>query len=308
MGLLSFFKRAEDNRAAARPVAEGLDSVQQLRLRARRRLIGAAVLVVVGVVTFPLVFETQPRPVPVDLPIEIPRKDGLPPLNVPATATPSPAERQAAAPAEQPGAAIVNEVATPPRASAAEPARALEAPKPDSHSESRPDTHRESAGKPEPKPEAHKVAEKPAEKLAEKGADKTATKPAEKPAEKPADRPADKAQARQAAEHAREADAARAMALLEGREPPKPAAEKKAPDAAGTRFIVQVGAFAEARSAQDMRGKVEKLGLKTYTQAVETPDGKRIRVRVGPFASREDADRAAAKLRGSGLAGTVLTL
>ena len=111
MGLLSFFKRDEDNRTAARPVAEGLDSVQQLRLRARRRLIGAAVLVVVGVVTFPLVFETQPRPVPVDLPIEIPRKDGLPPLNVPATVAPAPAERQAAAPADQPGAAVVNEMA-----------------------------------------------------------------------------------------------------------------------------------------------------------------------------------------------------
>lgn len=308
MGLLSFFKRAEDNRTAARPVAEGLDSVQQLRLRARRRLIGAAVLVVVGVVTFPLVFETQPRPVPVDLPIEIPRKDGLPPLNVPSTATQAPAERQVATPAEQPGAAIVNEVATAPRASAADTARAVEAPKPDTHPEPRPDPRKEAAAKPEPKVESRADAHKGADKPAEKVADKTAAKPADKPAEKPADKPADKAQARQAAEHARDADAARAMALLEGREPPKPAAEKKAPDAAGARFIVQVGAFAEARSAQDMRGKVEKLGLKTYTQAVETPDGKRIRVRVGPFASREEADRAAAKLRGSGLSGTVLTL
>lgn len=294
MGLLSFFKRAEDNKAAAKPVAEGLDAVQQLRLRARRRLIGAAVLVAAGVIAFPLVFETQPRPVPVDLPIEIPKKDGLPPLNVPAAAAPAATERQAAAPAEQ-GAGIVNETTLPAQAAEPESARTVPAPKPEMRSEPR----KEAASKPEPKPETHKAVEKAQEKAQEK----VVAKPAEKLAEKPAD----KSTARQTAEHARDADAARAMALLEGREPPKPA-DKKPADAAGARFIVQVGAFAEARAAQDMRAKVEKLGLKTYTQAIETPEGKRIRVRVGPFASREEADRAAVKLRGSGLAGTVLTL
>ena len=96
------------------------------------------------------------------------------------------------------------------------------------------------------------------------------------------------------------ADAARAEALLEGRAASTPAAEG--------RFVVQVGAFAEGSSARDARAKVEKLGLKTYTQVVETKDGKRIRVRVGPYAERAEADRAAAKLRASGLGGAVLTL
>ncbi|WP_269632667.1 SPOR domain-containing protein [Pelomonas sp. BJYL3] len=297
MGLLSFFKRAEDNKTAAKPVAEGLDAVQQLRLRARRRLIGAAVLVAAGVIAFPLVFETQPRPVPVDLPIEIPKKDGLPPLSVPvATAPVASAERHAAAPAEQ-GTGIVNEVPAP----VAEPVKPTEAPRQDTHPEAR----KEAASKPEPKVEPRPEPRKPADKAPEKPQDKAAAKPAEKPAEKATEKPQDKAHARPQSE--READAARAQALLEGREPPKPADKK--PDAvAGARFIVQVGAFAEAKAAQDVRGKVEKLGLKTYTQAIETPDGKRIRVRVGPFASREEADRAAAKLRGGGLSGTVLTL
>ena len=62
------------------------------------------------------------------------------------------------------------------------------------------------------------------------------------------------------------------------------------------RFIVQVGAFSDAKAAQEMRHKVEKLGLKTYAQSVETPDGTRVRVRVGTFASRDDAAKAAAKL------------
>lgn len=297
MGLLSFFKRAEDNKTAAKPVAEGLDAVQQLRLRARRRLIGAAVLVAAGVIAFPLVFETQPRPVPVDLPIEIPKKDGLPPLSVPVgTAPAASAERHAAAPAEQ-GTGIVNEVPAP----VVEPVKPTETPRQDTHPEAR----KEAASKPEPKVEPRPEPRKPADKAPEKPQDKAAAKPAEKPAEKATEKPQDKAHARPQSE--READAARAQALLEGREPPKPADKK--PDAvAGARFIVQVGAFAEAKAAQDVRGKVEKLGLKTYTQAIETPDGKRIRVRVGPFASREEADRAAAKLRGGGLSGTVLTL
>ncbi len=297
MGLLSFFKRAEDNKAAAKPVAEGLDAVQQLRLRARRRLIGAAVLVAAGVIAFPLVFETQPRPVPVDLPIEIPKKDGLPPLAVP-TVSPVAAERQAVAPAGQ-GAAIVNEPQSAgPTTAAPEPARTAESPKLEARTEPRKDA----ASRPEPKSEQHKAAEKTQEKTPERIA-----KPAEKPAEKATEKSPERSAVRPSTDQARDADAARAMALLEGREPPKPA-DRKPSDATGARFIVQVGAFAEARAAQDMRTRVEKLGLKTYTQAIETPEGKRIRVRVGPFASREEADRAAAKLRGGGLAGTVLTL
>ncbi|MBB2485653.1 SPOR domain-containing protein [Mitsuaria sp. WAJ17] len=281
MGLLSFFKRAEDNKTAAKPVAEGLDAVQQLRLRARRRLIGAAVLVAAGVIAFPLVFETQPRPVPVDLPIEIPKKDSLPPLNVPAaTASATSAERHAAAPADQ-GSGIVNEGPPP----VAEPAKPVEVPRTASH----PEPRKEASSKPEPKAEAKLESRKVADKAPEKPLDKAQDKPHARP------------------QPERDADAARAQALLEGREPPKPA-DRKADALAGARFIVQVGAFAEAKAAQDVRGKVEKLGLKTYTQAIETPDGKRIRVRVGPFASREEADRAAAKLRGGGLSGTVLTL
>ncbi len=57
-----------------------------------------------------------------------------------------------------------------------------------------------------------------------------------------------------------------------------------------------------------MRQKVEKLGLKTYAQAVDTAAGRRVRVRLGPFANRDEAERAAAKLKSAGLPGAVLTL
>ncbi|HNE61312.1 MAG TPA: SPOR domain-containing protein, partial [Ottowia sp.] len=49
-------------------------------------------------------------------------------------------------------------------------------------------------------------------------------------------------------------------------------------------------------------------GVRTYTQVVNTAAGPRTRVRVGPFASREEAERAAATLKKAGLAGSVLAL
>ena len=39
-----------------------------------------------------------------------------------------------------------------------------------------------------------------------------------------------------------------------------------------------------------------------------TKDGRRIRVRLGPYASRDEAERASAKLKGAGLPGAILTL
>ena len=112
-------------------------------------------------------------------------------------------------------------------------------------------------------------------------------------------------------------DADRAQALLDGKTPePKPAAVKDsepgadaAPPVAGAeRFIVQVGAFAENSRAHEVRLKVEHAGLKTYTQVAETKDGKRIRVRVGPFASRAEADKVAEKIRKLDLPAALLAL
>ena len=54
--------------------------------------------------------------------------------------------------------------------------------------------------------------------------------------------------------------------------------------------------------------KVERLGIKTYAQQVDTPAGKRIRVRMGPYADKAEAEKTLATLRKSGLSGAVLTL
>ena len=54
--------------------------------------------------------------------------------------------------------------------------------------------------------------------------------------------------------------------------------------------------------------KLERAGLKTYTQAVETADGTRTRVRVGPFGSKADAEKAASKIKALGLPAATLAL
>ncbi|KPF50541.1 hypothetical protein D621_12780, partial [beta proteobacterium AAP51] len=79
---LPFFRSkpdAEPQRAAAPRAERGRGTsaealpgdVELARRRARQRLVGALVLLLVGVVAFPMLFETQPRPLPVDIPIRV---------------------------------------------------------------------------------------------------------------------------------------------------------------------------------------------------------------------------------------------
>ena len=121
---------------------------------------------------------------------------------------------------------------------------------------------------------------------------KSDVKPDVKPETKPELNPETKPDAK---------EAAKAKALLDGKEAPKSAD-------APVRSVVQVGAFADLAKAREVRTKLESAGIKTYTQDVETKEGKRTRVRVGPFATKEEADKAAEKIRKLNLQATVLKL
>ncbi|HSV46471.1 MAG TPA: SPOR domain-containing protein, partial [Ramlibacter sp.] len=59
MAFFKFRKGGEEPLASPAPS----ESVEAMRRRARHRLIGAAVLVLLGVIGFPLLFDTQPRPI-----------------------------------------------------------------------------------------------------------------------------------------------------------------------------------------------------------------------------------------------------
>jgi DedD protein len=94
-------------------------------------------------------------------------------------------------------------------------------------------------------------------------------------------------------------------AAAEGQRPQEP---KDGKSAASARVVVQVGAYGDATKAREVRQKLEKAGFKTYTQVVDGAGAKRTRVRVGPFASKAEADQAAARIKASGLPVAILTL
>ena len=81
--LSSVFRKKSATAAPAHAGLEAGDIAREARVRARRRLIGASVLLGIGIIGFPLLFESRPRPIPVDIPIEIPARDGAAPLSAP---------------------------------------------------------------------------------------------------------------------------------------------------------------------------------------------------------------------------------
>lgn len=124
MPLPSFLRRAKTPAPKPdQPTAGAPATVEMARTRARRRLIGAVLLLGLGVIGFPLLFETEPRPIPVDLPIEIPKKDGAAPLAMPPARSEAPASA-VPVPAPRPAPAASANAAPPPAASAPAPAPA----------------------------------------------------------------------------------------------------------------------------------------------------------------------------------------
>lgn len=146
---MPFFNFRRGSSTTAAGAAGPAESVEAMRKRAKHRLIGAVVLVLIGVIGFPLLFDTQPRPVAVDIPIEIPGKNTVKPLVMPAPATATAPKVAASAPA-----ATADKVAAP---SSLTPREEIIADKP-----AAPATPAPAAIKTEVKPEPKVVAKAPA--------------------------------------------------------------------------------------------------------------------------------------------------
>ncbi len=289
MSFFNFRRAGASSAAGAAPTAQ-TESVETIRKRAKHRLIGSAVLVLAGIVGFPLLFDTQPRPIAMDIPIEIPNKNKVAPPVSPAATTAAPAVVAAAPSATSavtPSAAVPAKPVTPAANEKVAAAASLDA-KEEIITDKKPAA---------PAPSAQSAI-----KIEAKPVPKPEVKPEPKPVAKPVTPPA-------------QDDGARARALLEGQSNTaasvaKPAAadSNAAASSSDMRLIVQVGAFADVVKAREVRMKLEKAGFKTYTQVAETTAGKRIRVRVGPFATKAEADKAASKIKSLDLQAAILTL
>ena len=84
-------------------------------------------------------------------------------------------------------------------------------------------------------------------------------------------------------------------------------AKPKTGDGSDKRYLVQTGSFLEESKVRETRHKLEKAGLKTFTQVIEAKDGKRTRVRLGPFATKAEAEQAAEKAKSLQLQAYVLS-
>jgi len=248
---MAFFKFRLPGQATGEPQGNTsnapAESVDAMRRRARHRLIGASVLVVLGVVGFPLLFDTQPRPVSVDIAVDIPDRATAKPLVD--TSTPKPLSASAGLDAKE-------EVV--PDAKPEVKAEAKSEPK--------------TSAQAEVKPEAAIAAAAAVAAVVPKAE----TKP----------------------------EPAKAEAKTDAKPAAKPADSKET----GARFVVQAGTFSDEVKLRETRSKLEKAGITTYTQVIEGKDGRRVRVRVGPFSNRDDADKVARKIKQLSLQPQVLTL
>jgi DedD protein len=201
-----------------------------VRVRARRRLIGAAALLLAVAIVVPMTLDPEPKPTADNIAIDIPSEKtpftprlSLPPVPGPENAPVAPPADSASAPALAPNADIADE------------------------------------------------------------APKAPLKPLE-------NKKADEQQ--------------RARTLLEG----KAAAKSAGAGAKAERFAVQAAAPASEAAARELAERLKKGGLTPYMEKVDTSQGARYRVRLGPYASRDEADGVRNRLKAQGISANLITL
>jgi DedD protein len=120
-----------------------------------------------------------------------------------------------------------------------------------------------------------------AEKLQEKPVDKPVHKLVEKRIDKIEDKVADKKEVKKS-ESAKAADKGR--------------------------YIVQVAAVTNKAKVEELLNRLKKGGIKGYWQKISTKDGERFRVRVGPFGSREEAEKMSKRIDKLGLSPAIQSI
>ncbi|MGY8848185.1 MAG: SPOR domain-containing protein, partial [Burkholderiales bacterium] len=72
---------------------------------------------------------------------------------------------------------------------------------------------------------------------------------------------------------------------------------------------VQLGAFSDATKAKNQQRSLESNGIKkAYTEMIKNENIEVTRVRVGPFSTREAAEKEQKKLKELGVNGVVINI
>ncbi len=285
--------------------------VDEMKRKARRRLVGAIVLALAAAIVVPMLLEKEPRPLGDDVSVQIPPVDEgrfvnrltgkaedrkpLPKADTKAGAGAAgkpepkaevPAQMAAPAGAAPAPTAAVSEPLVP-RKTVADAEQRVIAPS----AKSTPKTEAKTA--PAPKNDA-----KPAPKA------EAVVVPITKAEVKPA--PAGDAASMSVPEPSGSAKPATAEAKpADGTVSQAPAAASAAAPAKAEGFVVQLAAFADDKGANALANKLRKSGYAAFVQPVETSRGTLWRVRVGGYGSRPEAEAARAALKGEGYSGIV---
>ncbi len=261
-------------------IVENADQiVDEMKRKARRRLVGAIVLALAAAILLPMLLEKEPRPLGDDVSVKIPPVDEgkfinrLTGKSGDAKALPK-TDDKADSKALPPKAEARNETAASP---------AIVSPAASAAPESGPANKTVAEAQQRvltPSPRAPAKADGEVPPAAESKSD---TKPTI------ADTPASPADEKPAATRVATA---------------QPAASAGAP-AKPDGFVVQLAAFIDDKGANSLANRLKKAGYAAFVEPVQTSRGTLWRVRVGGYGSKPDADAARAKLKGEGYNGIV---
>jgi len=255
-------------------MAEPADiNVDELRRRARRRLVGAVVLALGVAVVVPMLLETEQKPLGDDVSVKIPPVDSgkfVNRLNDGAAAVNAPTADVA------PPAVDATKTAAPAATSESAASRTR---KYDTRVPDVPGANVQAAGDAKGPP-----------------ASVTPSSPAVVSSESSA--PAQPEPKAAAPEIAKSADGATHKGSDDAKAP-----RAAAPPREG--YAVQLAAFVDDREANSLARSLKKSGYTAYTEPLKTSKGTLWRVRVGPYSSREAAVAALDKLKTEGQRGIV---
>lgn len=144
----------------------------------------------------------------------------------------------------------------------------------------------------------------PVARVIETSREKTTDKPIEKPALKSQENPAEKSPDKTVKVEKpvekpvqKDLDAKRAAAILAG--------QADTPVSKSGEYLVLIGAFSNEANVKNLKEKLTQQGVKNFSEPLDTPQGKKIRVRAGPFVNRDAAEKALLKMRAIGVSGVV---
>jgi DedD protein len=260
-------------------MAEPADiNVDELRRRARRRLIGAIVLALGAAVIVPILLESDPKPLGDDVTVKIPPVDDgkfVNRLNEPQGKTQAKTEPSKSDTSGAPAKDARKDSAPPaePSKSIAEAEKAVIAPP----------TRAPKYDTTIPSEKVATISPPPAVAPTPPAATEPATPSSAQSESKP---PAASAPAESKPVVAAPAPSAPVQSLREG-------------------FAVQLAAYSDDKGANALANRLKRSGYPAYTEPLKTSRGTLWRVRVGPYPSRDAATGVRDKLKAEGQSGIV---